>query len=186
MASWIRTAILVVGTLLGAWGCEEQPELPPEAANAAKPAAQPEIDLKHTASFQLDRNITLTNLVLVLQNDPTTPNSLAVSLVTSRPGQDGSRMAFGTFVRAGDLRELIGREIHLSSGPLLSENANAIHTPMSTYQPKLVTLRITSARDQEAGGTFSGDFYRFSRLLPAARPEVVSGKASFTAILIVR
>lgn len=175
-----------VALLLLVSGCEEQPEIPPEALENAAPKSKLEIDRAHAITLQLDRPIILTNIVLVVQKDPTNPGSLAVSLVTSRPGEDDSRLAFGTFEPADSVDDLLDREIRFSSGSYLSEHTSAVHTAVATYQPKMVALRITSAKDQEARGTLSGEFYRFQRLHPTVRPDVVAGTGTFTALLIVR
>ncbi|MBN2561128.1 MAG: hypothetical protein JXQ75_09380 [Phycisphaerae bacterium] len=128
----------------------------------------------------------ITNLALVFQKDPLRPDSWGVSLTTVRPGLDGSRMIFGTMVRAASIDRLRNRDIHLSSGPMLNPRGSGVFTSLATYQPKFVTLRITEFDDKEARGSFSGEFYRFSRARPATRPEVIEADARFAALLIVK
>ena len=184
---WLAEIVLI--GVVGLWcveGCDEEPDLPPRTADTTTRPAPPGIDVRHKASIQADRHLTLANMVLVIQGDPADANSLAVSLVTSRPAEDGSRMAIGTFARARAVGELVDQEIHLSSVPVLSESASSIRTTLAMYQPKAAILRITAISGQEVTGEFSGEFYRFQALQPAKRPETVSVKATFTALLITK
>jgi len=164
--------------------CEEEPELPPHKPDQA--TSLPTVGPQCAVTFRADRSITLGQLVLVLQRDPLDSNSLGFSLTTLRPGADGSRMIFGTFVRADSVAGLTKSEIHLTSSSFLNPRGNGIFTAAAAYQPKLVTLRITSITEGEAAGTFSGDFYRFPTSRPAVRPEVIQANGTFTAALMMR
>ena len=75
-------------------GCDNQPELPKEETPVVRPV---EIDIKHSARIKAeDRTLTLANLVLVLQPNPVRGGFMGVTLSSSRPALDGSRMIFGT------------------------------------------------------------------------------------------
>lgn len=181
------SARMVIAAMLGCFavaGCEDQP--PPPAERVGQPNALPAIDYEHSATIRADRQLRITNLVLVLQRSPLRPNEMGVSLTTTRTGPDGSRLIFGTFVRARSIDELAESDIHLSTGPVFNPNGSGIFTSLAAYQPKFVTLRITAFDEKEARGSFSGDFYRFSTVRPVARPDVIEIKATFLAALIVK
>jgi hypothetical protein len=185
-AMW-RACLMLPLILGGAGGCDDEPALPPEVVNAtSQPEPQPVIDLAHTISIQADKHFALANIVLVVQRDPMDAGSLGVSRVTSRPGQDGSRLTFGTYARAAEVSELVKQDLSFSTGPILIPNSSSVETPIAVYQPKMATLRITSIKEGEASGSLSGEFYQFKRLQPAKKPAVVTIKASFSAKLIVR
>lgn len=181
-------AVCVLGCLAWITGCEEEPGLPPELAEESQrsSASQPAVDLEHTITLQVDRLLSLPNIILVVQPDPQTINTLGLSILTSQPAPDGSTLNFGTFVRAESIKDLRGKEINLSSGPILNPYVSSIRTPTAVYQPKFLTLQITAFREKEAEGTFRGDFYRFARIRPGARPQIIEGQGRFKALLIMR
>jgi hypothetical protein len=175
-------ALLLAVAMLTA--CEEKPELPPQKPD--QPASQPVIDPQCIMTLRADRVVTLAQLVLVLQRDPLEPDSLGFSLTTLRPGPDGSRVIFGTFVRTNSVAGLTKAEVHLTSTAILNLRGNGIFTSTAVYQPKSVDLHITSFNEKEAQGSFSGQFYHFLTTRPAVRPEVIEATGTFTAALIVR
>jgi hypothetical protein len=137
-------------------------------------------------SFHADHTVTLGQLVLVLQRDPLAADSLAFSLTTFEPGPDGSRVIFGTFARTDSIAGLTKSDIRVTSTSFLNLRGNGVFTSAAAYQPKSVDLRITSINEQEAQGSFSGQFYRFSTARPSARSEVIEANGTFTAALILK
>lgn len=169
--------------LLASVGCEEKITLPPDEEEVVtKPLA--ELDRRYSANIQADRQIILANLALVLQPDPFDPKSMAITLTTTRPGPDESRMVLGTFVPAGRLANLTKSDVHFSSFPLFEPRGNGVFTPRTAYQPKFATLSFSAVDETEAHGTFGGEFYRFSMERPTMRPEVVKLQATFVAAVI--
>ncbi len=164
-------------------GCEEEITLPPEEEEVVtKPLA--ERDRRYSANIQADRQIIVANLALVLQPDPLDPKSMALTLTTTRPGLDESRMVLGTFVPAGQTADLTITDLHFSSFPLFEPRGNGVFTARAAYQPKFATLGFDAIDETEAHGTFSGEFYRFSMERPTLRPEVVTIEARFVAAVI--
>jgi len=177
-----RSSIVVYLMCLALIGCEDEQLPPPDDEGTSKSLI--EIDERFSATVQADRKMMLTNLAFVVQPDPIKPRSMGVSLTTVRPGVDGSRMIFGTFVQADSLSDLTKSNVYLSAGRLLNPYGNGIFTARATYQPKFVALKITGFDDEEVRGTFSGDFYRFLTVRPAMRPEIIKVEATFVAALI--
>ena len=167
-------------------GCEEEEPLPPPKSTTTAPAAAPEIDLKHSAAFKADRNLTIPNLQLIIQPDPAGSDLTGLTLLSVRPGADGSHMLFGTTQSLASLDRLTSTEFHFAGTRFLDTRGNGIFTSMVSYQPKFAALKITKAAAGEATGTISGEFYRFKASSPLARPEVVEVEAAFAAMLTIK
>jgi hypothetical protein len=185
-------ALLTLDTLLAALivcfspaGCEKEEPPPPPQPPATAPAPA-EIDRKHTATVKADRSITVPNLQLVIQRDPMGADMTGFTLLSTRPGADGSRLLLGTAQSLISLDKLTSTDVRFAGARFLDTRGNGIFTSMRSYQPKFVTLRITAVNAGEASGTISGEFYRFKTGTPAARPDVVELEATFTAVLTVR
>ena len=179
--------IIAFAAACGAWsasGCDDdEPELPPDDDPAVRPV---EPDLANFASIKADRSFTVANLVFVLQPDRTQGGLMGVTLASSRPAADGSRMAFGTFEKAESLEALARTTIDFGGVAIYDLRGNGIFTPLGAYQPKLATLRITAHDDARVSGTIRGEFYDFKPGQTTLRPPVISLEVSFAARLIVK
>lgn len=179
--------IIVITATCGAWsatGCDsDEPELPPDDAPAAQSVG---FDLEHFARIKADRSFTLVNLVLVLQPDRVQGGSMGVTLTTSQPAADGSRMTFGTFAAAESVEALARNTIDFGGTAIYDPRGNGFFTPLGVYQPKLATLRITAHDDSQASGTIRGEFYHYKPGQAKLRPPVIPLEAAFIAKLIVK
>lgn len=184
MFTLARSIVAVQLACFALAGCEDEPPPPPNKEETNKQF--PEIDERFSATIHADRQIRLTNLAFVLQRDPMDPKSLGVSLTTTRPGADGSRLIFGTFVRGSSIATVAKSKIYLSAGPLFNPHGSGIFTGLAAYQPKFAALTITAFDEGEVRGTFSGDFYRFSMVRPSMQPKIIEVNATFVAALITK
>ncbi|HKQ47183.1 MAG TPA: hypothetical protein VJZ71_03825 [Phycisphaerae bacterium] len=183
----VRQLIVAFTAACGAWsatGCEnDEPELPPEQAPAARAI---EFDIQHVARIQADRSFSVANLVLVLQPDRGSGGSMGVTLTTSQPAADGSRLTLGTFEKAESLEALARNTIDFGGAALYDPRGNGIFTPLGAYQPKLASIRISSHDESQVSGTIRGDFYHFKPGQTTLRPSVIFIEAAFSAKLIVK
>jgi hypothetical protein len=174
--------------LLSLCGCKEEMEPPPEEdepPQSQEPAVKPvSIDPRHSISLKADRTISIPNLVFVIQHDAAMPDSFGITLTCSRPAADGSRLTFGKFETAPNVEALARQDILFTGLGTLDPTRNGFFTTTAVYQPKFVTLKITSMDSQEVNGTLSGEFYRFSLATPSAKPTVLKGEGTFAAALI--
>lgn len=166
-------------------GCEDEIPPPPEDDKATA-APIVEIDLEHTSRFRADRELVLSNCVLVWQPDSLDPWASALSLTTSRAAPDGSRMIFGTFVKAAELDALAKTEVDFAGSSLLDLHGNGIFTPLTVYQPRMAKLKIEKIEAGTVEGVLRGDFYRFRMARPTARPETIEAELRFKARLMDR
>lgn len=178
-----RWAIFVAGTALVLWlpACEEDVELPPENSPRAVAAEPP--DLKHAATIRADRTISIPSVILVVQFERTS-GELAMTLTSRQPAGDGSRLVFGAFEKAKELKELVGKEVSFGGGPFLDPTGAGVFTPICSYQPKLAALRLTRVEGDEAEGRFSGDFYVFNPTRPKLKPDVIRMEGTFAARIV--
>ncbi|MFQ5430776.1 MAG: hypothetical protein ACE5E1_10745, partial [Phycisphaerae bacterium] len=183
MHRWIVNLALSAALIWGAAACDDTAP-PPAEAPTPKPAYR--IDPQMVAHIRSDRRFTVTGLVFVLQPDGVGAGDLGLSLVSAETNADGSRLVFGTFERASSLEQLAQRDIDLASGPHLNLGGNGVFTTTTAYQPKFARLRITAQDDEQVSGTISGEFYRFDRLRPYARPRVIDVDITFVASLYVK
>jgi len=169
-------------------GCKDDIEPPPADDRPVKrrePALKSmEIDPHHSITFKGDRTITIPNLVFVLQNDTSMPESFGITLTCTRPAGDGARMTLGKFEVAKNEDELLKNPIAFASGLTLDPTGNGVFTQTTAYQPKFVTLKIAAIENQEVRGTIGGEFNRFSVALATGRPMVVQMEGSFVATLV--
>lgn len=172
-----------IGALCAFANCDDQPELPKEEK---KPAVRPiEIDVAHAARVKADRAFTIANIVLVLQLDPAHAMT-GVTLSTSRPGLDGTRLIFGAYEKIASIDDLAEKDIDFVGSAFFDAQGNGIFTPLGAYQPKSAALHITSHTKDEAQGTIRGEFYQFKLGAPALHPPVITVEATFNAKLIQR
>jgi hypothetical protein len=172
------------GLFIAIGSCDEKPELPKEDAPPVRPI---EIDVKHTARIQAGgRSFTLANLVLVLQHDHAHGGMMGVTLSTTQPGQDGSRMIFGSLERADSIDELAKTHIDFGGAAMFDAQGNGVFTSLGAYLPKAAEIRITSHDTAQAQGTIHGQFYRFKTDLPTLHPNVVTVNGTFSAKLVER
>lgn len=164
-------------------GCEKKRPAP---ANTAPQEAPLEIDLDHMARIKADRRFSLTNIVLIVQADPAGGSSVALSLGTSQPLADGSRMIFAGYERGLDIENMSGKTIDFGGSALLDPTSNGIYAVTDFYQPKNAVLTFGASTGTTQAGTIEGDFYHFRTLLPGDRPKVVPVKIDFKARLIIR
>jgi len=165
-------------------GCDESADLPPPKQAPPKPAI--EVDASMAARIEADRRITIGHLALVLQHDPADAARMVVTLTSTQPEQDGSRLVLGSFERASSSQQLADRSIYLTTGPRLDLRGNGIFTARVAYQPKFATMKIGAYHGTVARGTISGEFYRFDLLRPTARPRVIQVRGEFRAAAIER
>ena len=111
---------------------------------------------------------------------------MGVTLASSQPAADGSRMTFGTFEKAESLEALARNSIDFGGAAIYDPRGNGVFTPLGAYQPKLATLRITSHDETQASGTIRGEFYHFKPGQTTLRPTVIPIEATFSAKLIVK
>lgn len=157
---------------------------PPETARESPTLA--DTDRVHAATLHADRQIFVPNLLFVVQRDLSGSGSTGLTLMSSRPGADGSRMIFGTSQNVASLDRLAGLEIRVGGYRLFDSRGNGVFTSMVAYQPKAVTVSVNKVAEGEVGGTISGDFYRFQAFRAAGAPDIVRVEGTFTAVLIVR
>lgn len=175
--------IAAIGALCAFANCDDQPELPREEK---KPAIRPiEIDVAHAARVRADRAFTIPNIVFVLQPDPARAMT-GVTLTSSRPGIDGTRLIFGSYEKIASIDDFAEKDIEIVGSSFFDPQGNGIFTPLGAYQPKSATLRVTSHTKDEAQGTLRGEFFQFKLGAPALHPTVVSIEATFSAKLIER
>ena len=162
------------------------PPPPPEEKQAeAKPVIKTvEIDLRHSVKFTADKTISMPNVMLVIQNSAAKDASFGITLTTSRASADGSRMVFGALESGKDLDEVLKGTMNFASGSILDPTGNGVFTTTTIYQPKFVSMKLTSVNGDEASGMISGEFYKFSALTPTAKPTVVKAEGTFQATLV--
>lgn len=166
--------------------CDRRPSVPPQLKN--RHAAPPAIDPTCIATVLADSQFTIPNIALVLQVAPTGSDATGVSLVSTAPGLDGSRMIFGTFEDSASLESLEQTSVHFSGGgPTWMPGGNGIFTPFAAYKPKLATMQINHHGDHRVRGTIEGTFYRWPLpQAPVARPTIIEVRVSFTAAVVIR
>ena len=183
-----RILLLLACTVTLMTACKSDDEMPPPPDDdkpvAGSPAKTVEIDLQHSLAFKADRTISISNIVLVLQNSAAKNDSYGVTLTTSRKSLDGSRAIFGALESASSVEALLKDDLHFAAASILDPLGNGIFTTTTAYQPKFVSLKITSIKGDEAAGTISGEFYRFTILTPGSRPTVLKCDGAFNASVI--
>ena len=181
--------ILLMGLLLSP-ACRSDEDIPPpppedDKPAIAKPVVRPvEIDPRHSITIKADKMISIPNVVLVLQNSAAKNDSYGITLTTSRTSVDGSRMIFGALESGPSVDAVLKENLHFASGPTLDPVGNGVFMTTAVYQPKFAGVKLTSVNGDEAAGTISGEFYRFSVLAPTARPTVVKAEGAFMATVI--
>lgn len=184
ISAFVISIIGAAGPFAALAGCDDKPELPKEEPPAVRPV---EIDIKHSARIKAgDRTLTLANLVLVLQPDPVRGGTMGVTLSSSRPALDGSRMIFGTFETADSIDDLAKMDIDFAGTAIYDVMGSGIFTPLGAYLPKSATIRITSHDLDQVQGTIRGEFYRHKPAQPTLHPAVVNVEATFSAKLVRR
>ncbi len=138
------------------------------------------------ATLRADRQIVIPNLLFVVQRDPGGSDVTGLTLISSQPAPDGSRMTFGTSQNVANLDRLTGLQMNLGGHRLLDPRGNGVFTSFSAYQPKFATITITKVGENDVSGSVSGEFYRFRALQPAQRPDTVNVEGAFSAVLIIR
>jgi len=165
-------------------GCEEPPSVPPPTSRA--PETPPEVDRVHVATLRADRQIIVPNLLFVVQRGSPDSTIAGLTLMTSRPSPEGSRLIFGTSQNLTGPGQLAGLEMRFGGASLLDIRGNGIFMTVTAYQPKFVTIVVNKVLEGEVSGTISGEFYRFRAFQGRGHPEVVRAEGTFRAVLIVR
>jgi len=166
--------------------CDRRPSVPP--ALRKKYASPPAIDATCIATVLAGSRFTIPNIALVLQVAPTGSDATGISLVSTAPGPDGSRLIFGTFEESASLESLEQTSVHFSGGgPTWMPGGNGIFTAFAAYKPKLATMQINHHSNHRVRGTIEGTFYRWPLpQAPVARPTIVEVRVSFTAAVVIR
>lgn len=179
----ILVTVILSGVL--AFGCdaESAPE-PGEQEATTRAVPEEPIDSIHVARTKSDRSIYITNVALVLKRDPTDPERMGVTLASTRPGDDGARMVFGSYEPTQSIDKLAAGEIYLTSGSFLNLKGNGIFTRTAVYQPKFASLKIQSFDKKEVHGTIEGDFYRFAAATGFTSPSTQKLELHFDAVRV--
>jgi len=164
-------------------GCEEDIKLPPEDRPTV--VADGEVpDLKHSAAIRADREFSIPNMTFVVQSDPRAPDELALTLISRRPGHDGSRMVLAAFEKASKIENLVEKDLVIAGRPFFDPTGMGVFTVTTAYQPKLVTLRLDSVQLTQVSGRITGDFYVFNVTRPKLKPDVRKLEAAFSAAIV--
>ncbi len=188
---WRTLQLALAVAVIGASSCGDESEMPPPPDDAPtsvqNPAIKPiEFDPKRYITIKADRSFTIANLIFVVQGDPLAAGTFGITLTTSRPAPDGSRLTFGTIDSAANLDALTKKTLRFGGGSLLDPTGDGVFTSIAIYQPKFANLRITAIDKQEVRGVLSGEFYRFNTTTPTARPAVLNLTGEFIAARIDR
>jgi len=180
----VRRAAALLITLLPLAGCEESPGVPPLTSRAAEIPV--EVDHLHAATLHADRQIVVPNLVFVVQRSSTEAGVVGLTLLTSRPGPDGSRLVFGTSQNLAGPDRLTGLKLQFGGRSLFDPSGNGVFTVTVAYQPKFASITITKVLDTEVSGTISGEFHRFRALHGKNHADVIQVEGTFRAALVLR
>lgn len=178
MTSWLR--FMVLALCLGCpAACRDDIEPAKGKIEDARP--EPVGDVTKVARFKADTSFLIPYVAIIFEEDSTDPAWMRVTLASTQTGPDGARLFFQSDEKVRTLSQMKSESIDFSSSAFLSLNGNGFFTATSAYQPKFVSIRLTDFDDHQVSGTISGEFYKFRLMLPAMKPMVVTGDATFTA-----
>jgi hypothetical protein len=163
-------------------GCKRSPELPPELREPPEPA----VDVVHVATLSGSERITVTNLILEVDEVADT-----VTLRSSGTGGDSALYLTGALRTTGaDVarpdQSHVGRVYEvIGPGDKWTEGSPGLRTPLGRYQPGEVVIRLGGDVGGDARGKIEGTFFRFSRSDPLGSPPTEETiKGSFVARVV--